>query len=120
MKTTEYLDKCKEKLGISSTYALAKAFDVDERKLHEHYKGKGASEYIYFKIAQVLEMDAAYIIADIKSETEKDEVKRDFFKSFAGTLTKGVKIGLVVLCLSMINNVFNNARGVLKLKGNFA
>lgn len=120
MKTIEYLDKCKEKLGISSTYALAKEFKIEERRLREHYEGRGKSEYVYFKIAQMLEMDAAYIIADIKSETEKDEVKRDFFKSFVGTLTKGAKIGLLVLCLNLAGNAFNSVGRVFYRRGYFA
>ncbi len=112
MKTAEYLDKCKEKLAISSTYALAKAFGIDERRLHQHYQGTGNSDFVYFKIAQVLEMDAAFVIADIKSETEKDEVKREFFKSFAGSLTKVAKITLLVLCLSTLGNAFNSLGGL--------
>ena len=88
MLISEYLDKCKEKLGISSTYGLAKFMNIDERRLHEHYKGIGANEYVYFKIAQILEIDAAYVIADIKKDNEKDEVKREFFKSFVGLCRK--------------------------------
>lgn len=108
MKIAMYLDKCKEKLNISSTYALAKAMNVDERKLHEHYKGKGSSEFVYFKIAQILELDPAFVIADIKAETEKDEVRKEFFKSFAGTAKATVLSVLLVISLSIpVNSIFN-------------
>ena len=119
MKIEKYLDKCKEKLNISSTYSLAKAFGMEERRLREHYEGRGASEYVYFKIAQVLEMDAAFVIADIKSETEKDEVKRDFFKSFAGSLMKGVKIIMLAMLLNLSQGAFNDRGAVFSRRRSF-
>lgn len=115
MKTANYLDQCKKKLNITSTYKLAQIMEVDERKLHDHYKGKGASEYINFKIAQILELDPAYVIADIKSETEKDEGKREFFKSFAGSLQKTVKIGMVGVILNAQEAISNSAGGIFSV-----
>lgn len=54
-KTIEYLDKCKEKLNISSSYALAKAWGVSEGVLSYYYNGKShPDEYMCFKIAETL------------------------------------------------------------------
>ena len=106
MNTIEYLDKCKEKLGISSTYALAKAMGVDERVLSNYKKGRVIiNDFVCFRIAQILEIDAAYVIADIRSNTEKDEVRREFFKSFVGSAKKNAAMLIMALCLSSFINV---------------
>ena len=115
MKTADYLDRCKKKLEISSTYALAKAFGIEERRLREHYEGSGKSEFVYFKIAQVLDLDPAYVIADIKSETEKDEVRREFFKSFVGLAKQSIKMLMLVVFINLSQGVFND-RGTVFLR----
>ena len=108
MNTIEYLDKCKEKLEISSTYALAKAMNIDERVLSNYKKERVLiNEFVCFRIAQILDLDPAYVIADIKSGTEKDEVRREFFKSFVGSAKKNAAMLIMALCLSS----FINAQG---------
>jgi len=123
MKIRIYLDECKKKLEISSTYALAKALEIDERRLHAFYKGIGSTnEYLCFKIAQILDLDPAFLIADIKSETEKDESKREFFKSIAGSLKKkAVSTMLALFCLINIygGSFTNGAEALFKRKLKF-
>ena len=110
MNTIDYLDKCKEKLGISSTYALAKAMGVDERVLSNYKKGRVIiNDFVCFRIAQILELDPAYVIADIKSGTEKDEVRREFFKSFVGSAKKITRLLIVVLSLNSFINTQEGA-----------
>lgn len=100
-KTAEYLDKCKEKLNISSTYALAKEWEVGENLLHNYYTGKShPDEFMCFRIAEVLEIDPAYVIAQIKSESEKNEKKRDYFRSFGGTSRKIAASIMLAVALS--------------------
>lgn len=101
-KTAEFLDKCKEKLNISSTYALAKYFDIDETALRNYYAGRRIpDEFSCFKIAEILEIDPAYVIAQIKSESEKNEKKRDYFRSFGGTSRKIAASIILGLALSL-------------------
>ena len=79
-KTIEFLDKCKEKLNISSTYALAKKTELSESLLSHYYSGRNMpDDFACFKIAEILELDPALIIASIKGESEKNEKKRVFF-----------------------------------------
>lgn len=106
MKTVEYLDECKKKLGITSNYALAKALDIAEQRIHDYYKGRnGPDEYGCFKIAECLEIDPAIVIAEIRAETEKNPRKREFFRVFRGACGKaaaGIILGLA-LSFSLVN-----------------
>lgn len=102
--TIEFLDDCKKRLGLSSTYALAKAWDMSEVVLGRYYKGdRTPDEFACFKIAETLGIDAAYVIAKIKSETEKDPKKAEYFKVFGGVLRKqAVNIMLVLVCVTSL------------------
>lgn len=88
-KTVELLDKCKKKLNISSTYELSEITGISEQALSNYYLNKSnPDEYVCFKIAEVLELDPAYVIAQIKSESEKNDKKREYFRSFGGSSRK--------------------------------
>lgn len=88
-KTAAYLDQCKKKLDKSTSYQLAKHWAVGENLLSQYYSGKSTpDEFMCFKIAEVLELDAAYVIASIKAESEKNEKKREYFKSFSSASRK--------------------------------
>lgn len=105
MKTIELLDECKKKLEVTSNYALAKALDVAEPRIHEYYKGKAMpDEFACFKIAETLEINPAVVIAEIRAELEKNPKKREYFKVFRGACGKaaaGTILGLV-LSLSLL------------------
>lgn len=103
---SDFLDDCKKRLDISSTYALAKHWGISEPALNNYYGGRRQpDEFTCFKIAETLGIDAAYVIAKIKAETEKDPKKAEYFKVFGGVLKKqAVNITLVVVCvISLLN-----------------
>lgn len=102
--TTEFLDDCKKRLGLSSTYQLAKAWEMNKEVLSNYYLGKRVpDEFACFKIAETLGIDAAYVIAKIKAETEKDPKKAEYFKVFGGVLKKqAVNIMLVLVCVTSL------------------
>lgn len=104
MITRELLDKCKEKLNISSTYALAKIWDVSESMLSNYYNGKRTpDDFACFKIAETLNLDPAFVIAQIRAENEKDEKKAEYFRVFGGLLRKqAVNIVLVLVCVASL------------------
>lgn len=99
--TSEFLDKCKEKLGKSTAYQLAKYWDVSEQNLSRYYNGESVpDEFMCFKIAETLEVDPAFVIAKIRAESEKNEKKRDYFRSFGGTSRKAAASIIMALALS--------------------
>lgn len=101
MIVENYLDKCKEKLNISSTYALAKKWDISEQVLSRYYNGeREPEEFACFKIAETLGLDPAYVIASVKAETEKNEKKKNYFKSFNSASRKVATSTALVAVLS--------------------
>lgn len=104
MIVKEYLDKCKEKLGLSSTYALAKHWGIGEAVLGNYYNERRTpDDFACFKIAETLSLDPAFVIAKIKAETEKDEKKAEYFRVFGGVLKKqAVNILLVLVCVGSL------------------
>ena len=100
-KTVEYLDKCKEKLMISSSYKLAKHWEIGENLLSNYYAGRNMpDEFMCFKIAEILELDPAYVIASIRAESEKNEKKKNYFKSFNSASRKVATSTALVAVLS--------------------
>ena len=83
MNTAEYVLACKIKLGCTSFYQLAKLLEIVESDLTFYRNGqRTASPYAAFKFAECLGLEPAIVVADIASETEKNPIKRDYFKSF--------------------------------------
>lgn len=128
MKTIELLNKCKEKLKISSTYALSKKTGMSEQLLANYYRGRNMpDDYACFKIAEILEIDPAFVIAQIKAESEPNAEKRAYFRSFGGASKKAaVNIVLAVLLsftflnVSVTQNDFNAFWRVFFRKRHFA
>lgn len=109
MIVKEFLNKCKEKLGFSSTYELAKHWGVSDQMLSNYYNEKRVpDDFACFKIAETLGLDPAYVIAQIRAENEKDEKKAEYFRVFGGVLRKqAVNIMLVVVCVASLVSVSN-------------
>lgn len=83
---------------------MAKEWGVSETLLSNYYKGKRIpDEFACFKIAETLGIDAAYVIARIKSENEKDPKKAEYFRVFGGLLKKqAINIVLALACVGSL------------------
>lgn len=106
MKTSEYLDKCKIALGIKSDYALAKALEMNSGMITHYYKGKRWPDaYACAKIALALKLDPLEVLADIESQSEKTEKRREFWRGFIGRTGKAAAGLLLALsCLIFYTN----------------
>lgn len=83
MKQVEMLDKCKERIGAKTSYALADALEIPKNRIYDYLKGQRAvDEYTCFKIAEILGESPSSIIAQIQAENAKSESKRLYFKRF--------------------------------------
>lgn len=104
MIVKEFLDKCKEKLGLSSTYALAKHWGISDVVLGRYYQEERTpDDFACFKIAETLNLDPAFVIAQIRAENEKDEKKAEYFRVFGGLLRKqAINIVLVLVCVASL------------------
>ena len=96
MNINEYLDKAKEKLNLTSDYAFSKQEKIPRSTISSlRNKTRTADEYIVFRLAEILEMDARDIIIDLKAESEKNPSKREFWLSqLASRTAEGIKRGL--------------------------
>ena len=80
MNKLEYIIKAKEALNIKTDADLARELNITKQSVSLWRSGNTApDEYACFRIANILMVDPRKVIADIKSETEKDEVKRSFW-----------------------------------------
>lgn len=108
MKTVEMLDKCKEKLGVTSDYALAKALDIPRMRISDYrLEKKVPDEYTCFKFAEVLGESPSYVIAQIQAENAKDKNKALFFKSFLTAVGLWIILAVIpVFSDSSLGNVY--------------
>lgn len=101
MKATEYLDKCKIALSIQSDYALAKKLEIPTQRIADFYKEKRWPDaYTCARIALALNLDPLEVLADIESQREKTEARREFWRGFIGRTGKAAAGLLLALsCL---------------------
>ncbi len=81
MEISRYFDKAKKKLSFTSDYALARHMKVSRTAITNYRQGKRhIDEYTAFKLAEILDIDPALIIAEMKAETEKNPEKQAFWQ----------------------------------------
>lgn len=105
MDATGYLDSCKEKLGVTSSYALSKVIDISEQRISDYYKGKNVpDEYACFRFAEILEMSPVVVIAEIQAANSKKPDKALFFKHFLTTVGLWIIIAVIPVNLGTFSN----------------
>jgi len=87
MNTIKYLQDAKCKLQIESDYALAKRLGITTAAISQYQTGKRVIDpYTAAKLAEVLEIDPMEIVAAAEEEREKDEKKREFWRTLSRKL----------------------------------
>lgn len=98
MKPSEYLDKCKITLKITSDYGIAKALKISTQRIADFYKGKRWPDaYACAQIALALKLDPLEVLADIESQSAKTEERREFWRGFIGRTKKAAAVLLLAL-----------------------
>lgn len=99
MKPAEYLDACKKALHIGSDYELAHRLEVPKQYVSEYRKGRRMiAPDVAFRIAITLERDPAQVWAEIEVQQEKNEKRRDFWRSF---LSRAATVAAVACTLAL-------------------
>ena len=102
MKPSAYLDTVKAQLNIATDYALAKRLEIGNGRIVAMRAGTRPIPIdIAFKIAITLELDPARVIADLEEQHEKNEKRRDFWRSFLSRAVSTTTVILVTLALSL-------------------
>lgn len=101
MKPSAYLDAVKAQLNIKSDYELAKRLELPKQSIPGIRNGSRAIALeIAFKIAIALELDPAQVVADLEEQREKNEKRRDFWRSF---LSRAPMLLAVLACTLALN-----------------
>jgi len=104
MKPSEYLDKAKIALKITSDYGLAKALKLNDARICEYYKGKAWPDaYASAQIALALKIDPMEVLADIESQKAKTDERREFWRGFIGRTKKAAAVLLLALTFITIS-----------------
>lgn len=91
MKPSAYLDAVKAQLNIQSDYELAKRLEVGNGRIVMIRNGERPIPLaMAFKIAITLQLDPAQVIADLEEQREKNEKRRDFWRSFLSRASMGI------------------------------
>ena len=90
MRTLEYLDKAKVKLGIQSDYGLAKQLKISESTMSSYRAGRSRmDDEVALKVAKMLEIDPIETIAAANLERAKTEEQRAVWSTLLEKISKG-------------------------------
>lgn len=91
MKPSAYLDAVKAQLNIASDYELPKRLETGNGPIAEIRKERRAIPLdMAFRIAITLNLDPAQVVADLAEQREKNEKRREFWRSFLSRAAYGV------------------------------
>lgn len=95
MNTIGYLKQVKRRLGIESDYALAKALGVTQPAVSKLQKGTTFSDETALKIAAILELHPALVLADAHAEREKNPEIQAVWRSLVEKISLGFELLLL-------------------------
>ena len=112
MKPTAYLDAVKAELNVTSDYELSKRLECRSNHLAEYRTEKrGMPLDVAFRIAITLKLDPAQVVADLAEQREKNEKRREFWRSFLSRAAYGVAALGCTLAL-ILSATFGSAAAV--------
>jgi plasmid maintenance system antidote protein VapI len=98
--TIDFLNQLKAKFSLSSNYALAKKLGQTDTAIARWAHGKNTfSDETAIKVAELLELDPAYVVACIHAERAKHEGEKRLWERIA-TMAMGVTAFLAVIMIA--------------------
>jgi plasmid maintenance system antidote protein VapI len=95
MTPAEYLDAAKSRLCLSSDYELAKKLELNRAHIPEIRNGKRAvPPHLALSLAVTLELDPARVVFDLEAQREKNEKRRELYRSFLSRASSAI----ILLC----------------------
>lgn len=96
MKTSDYIEALRPLTPTGSMYAIAKLLDVTEQAVHGYAHGKRQFDsYAAFRVAELLNLPPAQVLADAESEREKDSKRRVYWEDMARKLAGSTAVFLI-------------------------
>lgn len=111
MDISKVLDAAKEKLGITSDYALAQKTGIRKEYISLYRDGKRTPDaYACARLADALGVDPLALLAQVEAATEKNEARRNYWRAVSERVGAGIVAGLLVVFSVLPNN--SEAQGV--------
>lgn len=89
MKTVDFLDAIKERYQLPSDYAAAALLGVSRARISTYRTDKAAmGEEIAPKVAELLGLDAGYVLACLQAERSRDPATKKLWEGAADTLKR--------------------------------
>lgn len=97
MDISKVLDLAKEKLGISSDYALAQKTGIRKEYISMYRDGKRTPDaYACAKLADAIGVDPLALLAQVEAATEKNEARRNYWRALCE------RVGVAVLSVFIV------------------
>lgn len=94
MKSIDYLDAVKAKLGIRSDYAIAPRLGLTKQAVSALRRGVTMGNTTAARVAELLELDPLGVIADIELERAKTAEARSVWEKIAKRVAAGVLVAI--------------------------
>jgi len=96
MKLSSLMDAAKARLNVETDYGLAKRLKTPTGHIAEMRSGKrGAPLDVAYKMAIILELDPAQVVAELEAEREKNPERQAFWRSF---LSRAAMVAATLAC----------------------
>ena len=119
MKTTEFLDKVKEKYSLSSDYKLAKFLSIGQQTISNYRHGKTFfDDAVAIHVAELLDLDPAYVLACVHAERAKRPQVKEAWQIIADGARRGAAILILGAGLFAGMPAGNSAQAGSVLDGN--
>lgn len=101
MKTIDYMNAMNSKFEATD-YRISKLLNVSTAATTRWRSGKGTfDDTTAIRVAQLLELDPAEVVADMHAERAKDEQVRDLWQRMAKQFHRAAAVGGVAVILSL-------------------
>ena len=121
MKSQKYAEMVREKLGGLSNLKIEEKTGISNKRFSDYARGERQPDnYAIDKFAEILEMDANIIRAEIEAEWEKDERKKEFWsKKLRALGGMAASVAVLIVTLIMTNMVPAPAQAAPMLGSDF-
>ena len=96
MKASNLFDDAKQRVNVISDYAMAKRVGLPPQSIPAMRKGKRPMPLdVAYKLAIILEMDPAQVVAELEADREKNPERQAFWRSF---LSRAACLAVTLAC----------------------
>lgn len=96
LNTNQFLNKVAQRHDLQSDYQIAKKIQVSRQQISLYRKGATFGDNVAIRVAALLDMDPAYVLACTAAERSKEQATKDAWERAAKRLATAATLLLVV------------------------